>query len=113
MDCIFCKIIAGEIPSKKVYENESIFVFEDINPAAPVHLLVVPKMHFDNLNNLNEENSSMMSEMFLGVKKAAEIKGIDEYRIIINNGKSSGQEVFHLHIHILGGKENMGPMVVR
>lgn len=111
MDCIFCKIIAGELPSTKIFENESVYAFDDINPAAPVHVLIVPKKHIAMLDDLSSENAALMGEMFLAVQQIAEQKGIKgAYRIVINNGKGGGQEVFHLHLHLLGGKA-MGPIL--
>ena len=113
MGCLFCNIIKGEIPSAKVFENDSIFAFEDINPQAPVHILVIHKSHIKNIDELNADNSTIMSDIFLGVKEVAKIKGIDKggYRVIINNGSAAGQVVWHLHVHILGGKDNLGPML--
>ena len=112
MSCLFCNIIKGEIPSTKVYENESVYAFEDINPVSPVHVLVIPKEHVKNINELNETNSKMMSDIFLAVKEVAKIKNLGEgYRVIINNDKAGGQVVWHLHIHVLGGKDSMGPML--
>lgn len=106
-DCIFCKIINGEIPSKKVYEDEYIFAFEDINPQAPKHVLVVPKDHICCANEINEKNSKYVSHIFEKVGEIAKLMGINEtgYRIINNCGKEAGQTVFHLHFHILGGAD--------
>ena len=98
-DCIFCKIINGEIPSKKVYENDYVFAFDDINPKAKVHTLVVPKVHVQDLNALEDE--TIMSELLKAIKEVAKIKGITSYRLQVNNGKSEGQEVMHLHFHVL------------
>ena len=113
MDCIFCKIIAGEIPSSKVYENESVYAFDDIDPKAPAHVLIVPKKHVASLNELNPEDAGLMGDIFMAVKEIAAIKGIAEkgYRVILNNGRAGGQEVFHIHFHVLGGKDSMGPML--
>lgn len=113
MGCIFCDIFSGKIPAKKVYENDKIMAFEDIKPAAPVHILVIHKNHFSNINELTAENASVMQDLFLGVKEVVSLKNLSDpgYRIIINNGPAAGQEVFHLHIHILAGKENLGPML--
>jgi histidine triad (HIT) family protein len=113
MGCLFCGIIDGSIPSKKVYENEKVIAFEDISPQAPVHILVIHKEHIKNIDELNKENSSIMSDLFLGVKEAASITGVDRkgYRIIINNGAAGGQVIWHLHVHILGGKDDMGSML--
>ncbi len=104
-DCIFCKIIAGEIPSKKVYEDDYIYAFEDINPQAPRHVLVVPKEHIASANEINEKNSKYVSHIFEKANEIANIMGIKEngYRIINNCGKNAGQTVFHLHFHIMGG----------
>ena len=112
MGCLFCNIIKGETPSTKVYENDTVYAFEDINPISPVHVLIVPKIHVKNINELNQENSSVMSDIFLAVKEVAKIKGLEQgYRVIINNDKAGGQIIWHLHIHVLGGKESMGPML--
>ena len=104
-DCIFCKIIAGEIPSKKVYEDDYIYAFEDINPQAPKHVLVVPKEHIASANEIHEKNSKDVSHIFEKAGEIANIMGIKEngYRIINNCGKNAGQTVFHLHFHIMGG----------
>lgn len=114
MGCLFCNIISGETPSTKVYENESVYAFEDINPMAPVHVLVVHKRHLKNIDELDAENSSIMSEIFLAVKEVAQIKKTAEkgYRVIINNGSAAGQVVWHLHVHVLGGTEDLGPMLL-
>ena len=114
MDCIFCKIVAGEIPAQKVYETETVLAFDDISPAAPVHTLIIPKQHIPSVNEITPENSAVTADLFLAAKEVAKIKGIDEggYRLIVNTGKAGGQEVFHIHLHVLGGKESMGPMVV-
>ncbi len=113
MDCIFCKIAAGDIPASKVFENEEVIAFDDINPQTPVHTLVIPKKHLVNINDLNKENSNIMAHIFLAVKEVAAIKGIKEkgYRILINNGEAAHQEVGHLHVHIFGGRESLGPMI--
>ena len=113
MDCIFCKIIAGEIPSTKVFEDKNTLAFDDIDPKAPVHVLIVPKTHIINLDDINKDNSKIMSDIFETVNEVVRVKGLHGkgYRIIINNGKTAGQEVFHLHVHVLGGRERMGPML--
>ena len=106
-DCIFCKIVKGEIPSKKVYEDEEILAFEDINPMAPVHILVIPKKHIKSVNELEKEDNKLIAKIFLVIKNIAKEKGIDEkgYRVVTNIGENGGQEVKHLHFHILGGKK--------
>ena len=115
MSCVFCKIISGEIPSTKVYEDEKVIAFNDIDPAAPVHILVVPKIHVTDLNDITETNGTIMSDLFLAVSRIAAEKRLAEkgYRIIINNGKAAGQEIFHLHLHIMGGKDSLGPMLLK
>ena len=106
MDCIFCKIVAGEIPSTKVYEDEKILAFRDINPEAPVHVLVVPKEHIDSANCINESNSALVAHIFECIPKIAKAEGLDGgYRIITNIGEDGGQSVHHMHFHILGGKK--------
>ncbi len=106
MDCLFCKIIAGEIPSNKVYEDEKVYAFNDISPAAPCHVLIVPKEHIESANDLNEENADILKNIFLTAKMIANEKGIAEkgYRIVNNCGEDGGQSVKHLHFHLLGGR---------
>ena len=112
-DCIFCKIIKGEIPSTKIYEDENVLAFKDINPAAPIHILVVPKQHIENVLEINEENKEIASNIFLAINKIARQLGIDKdgFRIINNCGKDAGQEVMHLHFHLLAGKQ-LGEKIV-
>lgn len=102
MECIFCKIINGDFNTEFVYENELVAVFKDINPKAPVHLLVVPKVHVASLNELEDKN--LMAELLSAVKKTTEKIGLKSYKTLINTGKEAGQEVFHLHLHIMGDK---------
>ena len=111
MDCLFCKIIAGEIPSSKVYEDEYVFAFRDIEPQAPVHILIVPKEHIASANELNEENAAIVSRIFLAAAKIAKEENIaaDGYRIVNNCGKDGGQTVGHLHFHMLGGRSLAWP----
>lgn len=105
-NCIFCKIIAGEIPSNKVYEDEDMLVFRDINPQAKVHCLCVPKSHFATLSEMNEQQAEIVKKCLVKIPGlAAELGLSDGYRLIINQGKDAGQTVFHLHIHILGGQD--------
>ncbi len=112
MDDIFLKIIKGEIPSSKVYENDKVYAFEDIHPQAPVHILIVHKEMTENINDTNDENSYIFSDLFMAAKKIAKLTGISEsgYRTIINTGPDAGQEVYHMHLHLLGGKK-LGPLV--
>lgn len=112
-DCVFCKIIKGEIPSTKVYEDEEILAFKDINPVTPVHILVIPKKHIESLNEVELEHQMLIGKIFTVIKKIAKDQGVAEngYRVIANCGEDGGQEVKHLHFHILGGKK-MGTNVV-
>ncbi len=112
MDCLFCKIIAGDIPSSKVYEDEYCYAFKDIAPQAPVHILVVPKTHICCADKISAENSIYVAKIFEAIPVIAKEAGLENgYRIINNCGKDACQTVLHLHFHILGGKqlpENMG-----
>lgn len=105
--CIFCKIISGEIPSQKLYEDDRIYVFNDINPEAPVHFLVIPKEHIANVNELTEENSDILAHIFLQIKRLVKELGIDNsgYRVITNTGDDAGQTVHHMHFHVIGKKK--------
>ena len=105
MDCIFCKILNGEILSKKVYENEFVYAFNDINPLAPVHVIVIPKKHIESANEIAETNSKYIAKVFEAIPNIAKELGIaDEgYRVITNVGENGGQTVKHIHFHILGG----------
>ena len=107
MKCIFCEIVAGQIPSKKIFENEFILAFENIKPLHPVHVLVIPKKHIASIQDAGRIDQNHLAELFLAVPEIAKIKGIDKsgYRLIINCGKDSGQSVDHLHIHLVGGEE--------
>lgn len=102
-DCVFCKIIAGELPSTKVYEDDEILAFNDIHPKASTHLLVIPKKHVANLNELTPEDNALISKLMLALPQIARQQGLEDFRVIVNNGPGSGQIVFHLHFHILGG----------
>lgn len=103
-DCIFCKIINGDFGTEFVYENEHAVVFKDINPKAETHLLVVPRLHVESLNELDDKN--LLGELMMAVKAVTEKLGVKSYKTLINTGKEAGQEVFHLHIHILAGRMN-------
>ena len=106
MNCIFCKIIAGDIPSSKVYEDEYCYAFRDINPQAPVHILVIPKIHVASVDEVNAENSRYVSAIFEAIPKIAKAEGLaGGYRIISNCGDDACQSVKHLHFHILGGRQ--------
>ena len=104
-DCLFCKIIAGEIPSKKVYEDELCYAFYDINPLAPVHFLVVPKQHIGSAAEINEENAALVGHIYAVIAKLAKELGIAEgFRVVTNCGADAGQTVHHLHFHVLAGR---------
>ncbi len=106
MDCLFCKIINGSIPSAKVYENEDVYAFRDINPQAPVHILVVPKAHIASVDEITAENSAKISKIFEAIPEIAKAEGLKNgYRIVSNIGEHGCQSVKHLHVHILGGKQ--------
>lgn len=107
MDCIFCRIIAGEIPAKIVYEDEHCVAFNDINPQAPKHILVIPREHFASLAKAGQERAEIIGQVMLACGKVADQEGFGEkgFRTVINNGKDAQQSVFHLHVHLLGGKE--------
>ena len=112
MDCIFCKIIAGDIPSAKVYEDDSVYAFRDIQPQAPVHVLVVPKAHVASADEITAENADLVAKIFAAIPKIAAAEGLaNGYRVLTNCGEDGCQSVKHLHFHILGGKklsESMG-----
>ena len=105
-DCLFCAIIDGEIPSAKVYENEYVYAFKDINPQAPVHVIVVPKVHIDSAAQICSENSDYVAKCFEAIKIIADEAGLaNGYRVITNCGPDGGQTVMHLHFHLLGGEK--------
>lgn len=106
-NCIFCKIANGKIPSELVYQSPLVAVFNDINPVAPTHLLVVPKAHIESLNEL--EDKGLMEELFAAIKESTKKLGIKDYRTVINTGAGAGQEVFHLHIHVMAGRKFSWP----
>ena len=105
-DCLFCKIIAGEMPSKKVYEDELVYAFEDIVHTAPVHFLVIPKQHISKLDEVNEANSAVIAHIYEVIAKIAKENEAmkDGYRVVTNCGESAGQSVFHIHFHVLAGR---------
>ena len=111
MDCLFCKIINGDIPSAKVYEDDKVYAFRDIEPQAPVHILIIPKEHIASANELTEENASIVGHIFAVAAKIAKEEGIADsgYRIVNNCGEDGGQTVKHLHFHMLGGRSLQWP----
>ncbi len=108
MDCIFCKIVAGEIPSTKVYEDEQVLAFRDIQPAAPVHILVIPKQHISGCGAITEENSAVVAHIFEVIPRIAAAEDITDFRVVSNQGAQAGQTVHHLHFHILAGRTLKG-----
>ncbi len=110
-NCIFCKIIARKVPSKIVYEDDLVTAFEDVNPQAPVHTLVVPKDHIPEIHSMTESHRELVGHLFFTAKKIAEDRGLDAkgYRMVINNGAGAGQTVFHIHLHILSGRRFSWP----
>jgi histidine triad (HIT) family protein len=106
-DCIFCKIANGTIPSKKVYEDAEVVAFDDINPMAPVHVIIIPKKHIPTMLDVTKTDMSSIGSMFAAAQEVARIKGINErgFRVVINCNKEGGQVIFHLHMHVLGGKK--------
>ena len=112
-DCLFCKIARGEIPCRKVYEDDEVLAFHDIKPVAPVHFMLVPKLHLATLADAGDEHAALLGRMMLLAPRLAREQGLDTgFRTVINTGKGGGQEIFHLHIHVIGGG-NIPPMVRR
>ena len=110
MDCLFCKIVAGDIPSTKVYEDEQILAFRDIASAAPVHVLFIPKAHIAGVREITADNAAVVAHIFSVIPQVAKELGITDYRVVSNNGADAGQTVHHLHFHLLGGA-TLGGMV--
>ncbi len=113
-DCIFCRIARGEIPSRKIYEDDLIFAFHDIHPIAPVHFMIIPKGHIASLMDARANDVPVLGHMLAKANELARTQGLDEgFRTIINTGRIGNQEVYHLHMHVLGGPEPVGSMVAR
>ncbi len=112
MDCIFCKIVEGKIPSRKVYEDDDMFAFHDIHPVAPVHFLIVPKRHVDSLATAGDEHAAVLGRMMAMAGRLARQEGAtDGFRTIVNTGRVGRQDVYHLHIHIIGGPDPLPRMI--
>ncbi len=111
MDCLFCKIVAGEIPSKKAYEDELVYAFHDIDPQAPVHILIIPKQHIKSVNEITAENSAVVAHIFEVASQLAKENNLSEdgYRVVTNIGDAGGQTVKHLHFHLMGGRNFTWP----
>ena len=109
MDCLFCNIASGKIPSKKVYEDDLCYAFYDIDPQAPTHFLVIPKAHIASVSAITPENEAGVGHMFSVIAKLAQELGLDSYRVVSNIGEQAGQSVFHLHFHVLSGRDMTWP----
>lgn len=111
MDCLFCKIVAGEIPSQKVYEDDQILAFRDISPAAPVHILFIPKQHIENTNSLTSDHGALIGHIFATIPEVMRAEGVADsgYRVVANTNPNGGQTVYHLHFHVLGGRPMTWP----
>lgn len=110
-DCLFCKMVSGEIPPDKVYEDDEVLAFRDINPQAPTHILIIPKTHISTTNDLEKEHAPLVGQLFLTAKRIAGQEGLSEpgYRMVLNCNAEAGQTVFHLHLHLLGGRPMTWP----
>lgn len=105
-DCLFCKIVNGDINSEKIYEDDEILAFKDINPKAPVHILIIPKKHIESLKSIENDDEALMGKIITKIKKIAEEQGLENgYRVVNNCGEDGCQEVMHIHFHLLGGKK--------
>ena len=112
--CLFCRIVAGEIPSRKIYEDDDVFAFHDIHPLAPVHFMIIPKRHIASLADCDMSHQALLGKLLAVVPRLAREQGsTDGFRTIINSGRVGGQEVYHLHMHVIGGPEPLGPMIRR
>ena len=111
VECLFCKIVAGNIPSSKVYEDDDLFAFDDITPQAPTHILIVPRRHIDSLHKATAGDKELLGKLMLAAADIAREKGFadDGYRVVINTNENGGQTVFHLHVHLLGGRPFIFP----
>ncbi|MCK4704242.1 MAG: histidine triad nucleotide-binding protein [Gammaproteobacteria bacterium] len=110
-DCLFCKILDGEIPCDRVYENDQVIAFRDVNPQAPTHILVIPRLHISTINDLTADDKDIVGDMVLAAQTIAKQEGIEEsgYRLVMNCNEGAGQTVFHIHLHILGGRRMHWP----
>ena len=113
-DCIFCKIVAGKIPSRKVYEDDDMLAFHDINPLAPVHFMIIPKKHVDSLAHVSDEHAQVLGRMMAKAGRLAAEQGAkDGFRTIVNTGRIARQDVYHLHIHVIGGPDPLPRMIAK
>ncbi|MEP6702833.1 MAG: histidine triad nucleotide-binding protein [Betaproteobacteria bacterium] len=112
--CIFCRIARGEVPSKKVYEDDDMLAFHDINPVAPVHFMVIPKLHIASFADVKSEHAGLFGRIMTKIPQLAAGEGLKEgWRTIINTGRVGRQDVYHIHIHVVGGPDPLGPMILR
>lgn len=111
VNCIFCKIIAHELPAKIIYEDDQVIAFHDIHPQAPIHFLTIPKRHISHINEMSEKDEQLIGRLIFIAKQQAEIMGLDNrgYRLVLNNGREGGQAVYHVHLHLLGGRQMRWP----
>ncbi len=113
-NCIFCRIVAGKLPSRKLFEDDDIIAIHDIHPVAPVHFMLIPKIHIESLLHAEEDHQAVLGKMMVLAPRLAKEEGLqDGFRTIINTGRAGGQEVMHLHMHVIGGKDRLPPMLVR
>lgn len=108
-DCLFCKIVAGAIPSTKVYEDETVYAFNDINPGAPTHVLIIPKKHIAKVAEASLADEAVLGHLFGVARDIAAAKGLEHYRLVVNNGEGVGQSVFHIHLHLFAGRPMAWP----
>jgi len=109
MDCLFCKIVSGQIPAKLVHQGDSVIAFDDINPQAPTHVLIIPKKHFENVGELAANDPLALKELFIAAKEIAASRALAGYRTVFNTGAEAGQSVFHAHLHLIGGRALQWP----
>ena len=107
-DCLFCKIVAGELPAERLYEDDDLLAFKDISPQAPFHALIIPKVHFATLNELEPQDAALAGRMFIAAKSLAEEHELPGYRVVVNTNAQGGQVVYHVHMHVLGGRQMKG-----
>jgi histidine triad (HIT) family protein len=113
-NCIFCKIVSGQIPSRKVYEDDAMFAFHDIHPVAPVHFMVIPKLHVASFADVTPEHAGILGRIMTKIPELAAQQGLhDGWRTVINTGRVGRQDVYHIHIHVIGGPDPLGPMIAR
>ena len=108
-DCLFCKIVAGEMPSDRVYEDDEVVAFRDVHPQAPTHVLVVPRRHVPDVDTLADDDQGLLAALFAAVRRVADAEDLRSYRVVTNVGADAGQSVFHLHLHLIGGRRMSWP----